>query len=127
MADILKKITVIDDSATAGADIPRYRAVKLNVDGLAVLAGDGEAPDGFVTRDFAEGERVEMITDGVVPAQIGTAAGVTKGVLLAVGADGKLDTGTTGDPVGAVSRGEANANDDVISVRVSDLLRLNTI
>lgn len=125
MADILKKITVIDSSGVAAADIPRNRAVKKDADGNIVLAGDGERAMGFVTREFATGELVEVIVDGVVPVQIGTAAGVTEGTLLACAADGKLDVGTTADPVTGIAKGDAGADDDIISVRVSDLLQLN--
>lgn len=127
MADILKQVTVVDDSGTAAEFIPRRRAVAKNANGEIILAGDGVKPFGFVTREFAKGERVEVVTDGVVPATIATPTGVEEGAKLACAAYGKLDTGDAGNPVAAIARGDAGAADDVISVRVSDLLSLHEI
>lgn len=127
MADLLKKVVVIDESGEAAGDIPRYRAVKKDGNGKIVLAGDGEGTIGFTTREYESGELVEIVSEGIVPAVIGTAAGVSEGTLLAVGADGKLDAGTAGDPVAAISKGDPGANDDIIKVRVSELLALHDI
>lgn len=118
----LQKQVILDLGLIAAGTIPAHRFVKDDGNGKAVLCGDGEAPLGVSDERATEGETVRVITAGIVPVKVGTAAGISTDTLLAVGADGQADVGTSGDPAAGIAKLAASADGDIIPIRVDDII-----
>lgn len=101
----------------AGADLSshQYKFVKFNTDETeVVLCGDGEAAIGVVMNAPASGGDAEVARPGG-GALLKIGASITAGDLVASGANGTGDAGTSGDP--AIARADTDgASGDVIPV-----------
>ena len=125
MSRITEQKVLIDKSAVAAENLEPYRAVVINSDGEAQYPTTaGVRADGFVIERFGVGERVQIVTDGLIPVKIATAAGVERGVYLSVTASGgQLANIGSEHEASAIADADAGANGDLIQARVSDLIR----
>ncbi len=121
----LEQKVIIDKSAVAGEDLEPYRAVVINSDGEAVYPSTaGERANGFVIERFGKGERATIVTDGLIPVKIGTAANVEDGEYLSVtDTEGQLALTGAEQEASAIADADASADGDIIQARVSDLIR----
>ncbi|MBC7340958.1 MAG: DUF2190 family protein [Clostridia bacterium] len=121
------EIPVFDVSLVAGADLSaaQYRFVKVNADGNAVLAGNGEMAVGVLQDKPGPGVAGQVRVLGVTKVVAGGA--IAKGALVASDADGKAKAAvaaTANTTSGAISGShaagialeDASAADVVISV-----------
>jgi hypothetical protein len=77
-------------SLPAGADVARFRFVKVNADGAGELAGADDIVIGASMNQAAEGEVLE-VADGIVIIEAGGA--IEAGASIAPDADGKATAG----------------------------------
>lgn len=114
---------LLDKSAPAGANLPRYRGVALNSDGKAILpASEGDRIEGVVIDRIGENEQARIVVDGHVPVTAGSAS-ISKGDLVSFDTQGRAIPLGDGDEAGGIALQDAAAVGDVIRIRVSDLIK----
>lgn len=104
----------------AATAIARYSVVKLDSAkdsvALATSAGDRFVGVSAEPADVAAGDRVDIILDGIVEVRAG--ATVTKGIDVTANAAGRVIAAQAGDEVVGWTTEAANADGDIISIRL---------
>ena len=101
----------------AGADLSakQYFFVKIDANGDAVLAGNGENAIGVLQNAPASGEAANIAVAGVSKVIIGDTTSLDSGVVISSDADGKATIGVSTDFALAILIEDTTANDDVVS------------
>jgi len=122
MSKVLRVNKVLDTFGEALTPIDQYRAVVVNADGVAAYPGSsgilctGIAVESGDLVRTGKGDGVEVVTFGLAPMKIKTAAGLTAGALVYADTDGQgVATGTV--PVGTIVVAPTN-NGDIAQVFV---------
>ena len=101
----------------AGADLSakQYFFVKIDANGDAVLAGNGENANGVLQNAPASGEAANIAVAGVSKVIIGDTTSLDSGVVISSDANGKATLGVSTDFALAILIEDTTANDDVVS------------
>ena len=101
----------------AGADLSakQYFFVKIDANGDAVLAGNGENAIGVLQNAPASGEAANIAVAGVSKVIIGDTTSLDSGVGISSDANGKATLGVSTDFALAILIEDTTANDDVVS------------
>lgn len=101
----------------AGADLSakQYFFVKIDANGDAVLAGNGENAIGVLQNAPASGEAANIAVAGVSKVIIGDTTSLDSGVVISSDANGKATIGVSTDFALAILIEDTTANDDVVS------------
>jgi hypothetical protein len=101
----------------AGADLSakQYFFVKIDANGDAVLAGNGENAIGVLQNAPASGEAANIAVAGVSKVIIGDTTSLDSGVVISSDANGKATLGVSTDFALAILIEDTTANDDVVS------------
>ena len=101
----------------AGADLSakQYLFVKIDANGDAVLAGNGENAIGVLQNAPASGEAANIAVAGVSKVIIGDTTSLDSGVVISSDANGKATLGVSTDFALAILIEDTTANDDVVS------------
>ena len=101
----------------AGADLSakQYFFVKIDANGDAVLAGNGENAIGVLQNAPASGEAANIAVAGVSKVIIGDTTSLDYGVVISSDANGKATLGVSTDFALAILIEDTTANDDVVS------------
>jgi hypothetical protein len=101
----------------AGADLSakQYFFVKIDANGDAVLAGNGQNAIGILQNAPASGEAANIAVAGVSKVIIGDTTSLDSGVVISSDANGKATLGVSTDFALAILIEDTTANDDVVS------------
>ena len=101
----------------AGADLSakQYFFVKIDANGDAVLAGNGQNAIGILQNVPASGEAANIAVAGVSKVIIGDTTSLDSGVVISSDANGKATLGVSTDFALAILIEDTTANDDVVS------------
>ena len=101
----------------AGADLSakQYFFVKIDANGDAVLAGNGQNAIGILQNAPTEGEAANIAVAGVSKVIIGDTTSLDSGVVISSDANGKATLGVSTDFALAILIEDTTANDDVVS------------
>ena len=101
----------------AGADLSakQYFFVKIDANGDAVLAGNGENAIGVLQNAPASGEAANIAVAGVSKVIIGDTTSLDSVVVISSDANGKATLGVSTDFALAILIEDTTANDDVVS------------
>lgn len=122
MSKTLRVNKVLDTFGEALTEIKQYRAVVVNAAGVAAYpAVSGTLCTGVAVESgdlvrTGKGDGIEVVTFGIAPLKIKTAAGLTAGAMVYADTDGQgVASGTV--PLGTIITAPA-ANGDIVDIMV---------